>query len=37
VGLAYAGQEVERTPMDAFDQRLDGVLTETAYLDFSNP
>jgi 5-formyltetrahydrofolate cyclo-ligase len=37
VGLAYAGQEVERVPVDAFDQRLDGVLTETAYLDFSIP
>lgn len=36
VGLAYAGQEVERVPADAFDQRLDGVLTETAYLDFSS-
>ncbi len=36
VGLAYAAQEVERVPMDAFDQRLDGVLTETAYLDFSS-
>jgi 5-formyltetrahydrofolate cyclo-ligase len=36
VGLAYAGQEVERTPMEVFDQRLDGVLTETAYLDFNH-
>ena len=35
IGLAYAGQEVARIPTDAFDQRLDGVLTETEYLDFT--
>ena len=35
VGLAYAGQEVPRIPTDALDQRLDGVLTETGYLDFT--
>jgi 5-formyltetrahydrofolate cyclo-ligase len=35
VGLAYAGQGLERVPAGAFDQRLDGVLTETAYLDFT--
>ena len=34
VGLAYAEQEVPRIPTDAFDQRLDGVLTEREYLDF---
>ena len=34
VGLAYAGQEVPHVPTDAFDQRLDGVLTEREYLDF---
>ena len=34
IGLAYAGQEVPHVPTDAFDQRLDGVLTETGYLDF---
>ena len=28
LGLAYAGQEVERAPSDELDQRLDGVLTE---------
>ena len=33
IGLAYAGQEVARLPTDAHDQRLDGVLTESAYLD----
>ncbi len=35
IGLAYSGQEVASVPTDAFDQRLDGVLTETAYLDFT--
>ena len=35
IGFAYAGQEVERVPVDALDQRLDGVLTESAYLDFT--
>ncbi len=35
IGLAYAGQQVEHVPTDGFDQRLDGVLTETAYLDFA--
>ncbi len=34
IGLAFAGQEVARIPTDAFDQRLDGVLTEREYLDF---
>ncbi|WP_174302207.1 5-formyltetrahydrofolate cyclo-ligase [Caulobacter sp. S45] len=34
IGLAYAAQEVPRIPTDAFDQRLDGVLTEREYLDF---
>ena len=35
IGLAYAGQQVDRLPTDGFDQRLDGVLTETAYLEFT--
>ena len=35
IGLAYAGQEAPRLPTDALDQRLDGVLTENAYLDFT--
>ena len=35
IGLAYAGQAVDRVPTGAFDQRLDGVLTESAYLDFT--
>jgi 5-formyltetrahydrofolate cyclo-ligase len=34
IGLAYAGQAVESLPADVFDQPLDGVLTETAYLEF---
>ena len=34
IGLAFAGQEVPHIPTDASDQRLDGVLTETDYLDF---
>ena len=35
VGLAYAGQEVPRVPVGPHDQRLDGVLTEKAYLSFA--
>jgi 5-formyltetrahydrofolate cyclo-ligase len=31
VGLAYAGQEAPSLPMEAHDQRLHGVLTETGY------
>jgi 5-formyltetrahydrofolate cyclo-ligase len=31
VGLAYAGQEVERVPRDDHDQPLDAILTETGY------
>jgi 5-formyltetrahydrofolate cyclo-ligase len=32
IGLAYAGQEVERIPRDGHDQPLDAILTETGYL-----
>lgn len=32
VGLAYAVQELDNLPMDAHDQRLDGVLTEFGYV-----
>lgn len=32
IGLAYAGQEVPKIPTEAHDQRLDGILTETAYI-----
>ena len=28
IGLAFAGQEVERIPRDPHDQKLDGILTE---------
>jgi 5-formyltetrahydrofolate cyclo-ligase len=33
LGLAHAGQAVARVPMDAHDQRLDAILTETAYIE----
>ena len=32
IGLAYAGQEVERVPTGEHDQRLDGILTDKGYL-----
>lgn len=32
VGLAYAGQEVERLPAEPHDQKLHGVLTEKGYM-----
>lgn len=31
IGLAYAGLEVARAPMEAHDQSLDAILTETGY------
>jgi 5-formyltetrahydrofolate cyclo-ligase len=31
IGLAYAGQELDAVPTGPFDQRLDGVLTETGW------
>lgn len=31
IGLAYAGQELDRAPQEPHDQPLDGFLTETAY------
>jgi 5-formyltetrahydrofolate cyclo-ligase len=34
VGLAFAGQEVERAPMGPDDEPLDAVLTETGYIAF---
>lgn len=33
LGLAYAGQEVARLPLEPHDQRLDAILTETAYIE----
>jgi 5-formyltetrahydrofolate cyclo-ligase len=35
LGLAYAGQAVDHLPTDAFDQPLDGVLTEVGLTVFS--
>ncbi len=34
-GVAFAGQEVERTPTDALDQPLDGVVTERGFRQFA--
>ncbi|HEX7884826.1 MAG TPA: 5-formyltetrahydrofolate cyclo-ligase [Phenylobacterium sp.] len=34
VGLGYSGQELPEIPMEPHDQRLDAILTETAYLEF---
>lgn len=31
IGLAYAGQRIERTPREPHDQPLDAILTETGY------
>jgi 5-formyltetrahydrofolate cyclo-ligase len=33
LGLAYAGQEVDELPVEDHDQRLDAILTETAYIE----
>jgi 5-formyltetrahydrofolate cyclo-ligase len=33
LGLAYAGQEVAGLPVEAHDQRLDAILTETEYIE----
>lgn len=33
LGLAYAGQEVDPMGLEAHDQRLDAILTETGYRD----
>jgi 5-formyltetrahydrofolate cyclo-ligase len=35
IGFAYAGQEVERLPIEAHDIRLHGVLTEKGYRAFA--
>ncbi len=35
IGLAFSEQCIDHIPTGRFDQRLDGVLTETAYLDFT--
>ena len=31
IGLAYAGQQIERVPYEPHDQPLDAILTETSY------
>ncbi|HVY34606.1 MAG TPA: 5-formyltetrahydrofolate cyclo-ligase [Caulobacteraceae bacterium] len=31
IGLAYAGQQIDRVPCEAHDQPLDAILTETGY------
>ena len=33
LGLAYAGQQVARLPLEAHDQRLDAILTEKEYIE----
>lgn len=35
IGVAYADQEVDSVPAGPEDARLDGVVTERAYLDFT--
>lgn len=37
IGFAYAGQGVDRIPMEAHDQRLHGVLTEVGYTPARGP
>jgi 5-formyltetrahydrofolate cyclo-ligase len=34
IGLAFAAQQVQRLPADPHDQKLDGVVTERAYIAF---
>ena len=33
LGVAFAGQEIEAVPMGPHDQRLDAIVTETAYIE----
>lgn len=33
LGVAFAGQEVDAVPTDAHDQRLDAIVTETAFIE----
>jgi 5-formyltetrahydrofolate cyclo-ligase len=33
LGVAFAGQEIDAVPMGAHDQRLDAIVTETAYIE----
>lgn len=34
-GVAFAGQEASEIPTDAYDQRLDGILTEKYFKEFA--
>lgn len=33
LGVAFAGQEIEQVPMGPHDQRLEAIVTETAYIE----
>src|SRR5207244_4673928 len=33
LGVAFAGQEIDKVPMSAHDQRLDAIVTETEYIE----
>jgi 5-formyltetrahydrofolate cyclo-ligase len=33
LGLAYAGQQIARLPLEPHDERLDAILTEKAYIE----
>jgi len=33
LGVAFAGQEIDAVPMGRHDQRLDAIVTETAYIE----
>jgi 5-formyltetrahydrofolate cyclo-ligase len=33
IGLAHAGQEVDRVPTGDHDQRLDGILTDKEFIE----
>jgi 5-formyltetrahydrofolate cyclo-ligase len=35
IGFAYAQQELAQVPIDAFDQRLDGVITQDGVRIFT--
>ena len=37
IGLAFAGQEVDRLPTHDGDQPLDAILTERGYREFARP
>lgn len=37
IGLAFAAQEVDRLPAEAHDAPLDGIVTETAYIEAMRP